>query len=271
MKEKSKTEQFVCDLMNGKIKFEEFIPKPIRVWSKGIYGNRIIVLLTFRTFPDPVYEFNSFLVVVYAYILANATRLGISTENTDALTLLYVTGTTPKPSWEAIWANYIHPLLVNKIWRDKLAVCRHDIEQLLLTIYDDIPKSKLTADDRTVLRRPLKSTSHNAAQIMNVAPDLSLADTMPSGIKVRLANPLTPNTEEMPEYNHVDLEIYVGLPNLDPSTLEFTHVADVSRALHLLGFPPIQSGSTAYIRAHYVNTTGKKSTYYSKVLIQIIP
>ena len=271
MKSKKEIEEFVRDFMESKAISEEHLIKPIRVWGKSKWGNKIIILITFKTFPPSIHEFNSYLVVVYAYLLANATRLGISTENVASLTLLYVTGTVPLPSWEAIWANYIHPLLVNNPVRNKLSVCRHNIEQLLLTIFNDIPKSVWTADDRTVLRRPLKSTSHIAAQIMGVGATLTLADLMTSGIKIHLHNPLTPDTDEMPEYNHIDLEMYVGLPNLDPATLDYSHVADVTRALFLIGFPPAQSGMTAYIRGVYVNSTGKRSTFYSNVLIQIIP
>ena len=271
MKNKNLLDQLIHDLRHGKMKSELEKLKPMRVWSKGIHGNPIIVLMAFHTFPPPIHEFASNLTFVYGYLLLNATRLGISTENMAQLTLLYSTGTTPKPSWIGLWINYTNPLVVNSNSRAKVLVCRHDIEQLLLTIYDDIPKSKWTADDRTALRRPLKSTSHTPAQIMAVAPDLELADLIPSGIKIHLSNPLTPDTDEMPEYNHVDLEIYVGLPGLDPAKLEYTHLADVTRALFLIGFNPDQSSLTAYIRGVYVNTTGKRSTFYSKVLVQIIP
>ncbi len=44
MNNKSLVDQLIHDLRNGKTKSELEKLKPMRVWSKGIYGNPIIVL-----------------------------------------------------------------------------------------------------------------------------------------------------------------------------------------------------------------------------------
>jgi hypothetical protein len=229
----------------------------------------ILTVLHYRTFPDSLPLFNEYLVAAVARLYANTPRL-ISSENKALLEELYTLSTDPtKKDWVTLWALHNDPLEGGR-WAEKIKVRRHEIEQLLLNVYDDIPKSTWTDDDRTVLRRPLKSTSHTAAKIMDVGPDLSKRYFIHCGLSVHLHNPLTPETDEMPEYNHVDLEIYIGLPGLDHSTIPFAHFNDVTRAQFLVAFTEGDVNKTAYIRGRFVNSKGEKSRFYSVVIEHVI-
>ncbi len=53
----NEVEMMVKNFLNGKRIDETKNFKPTRVWSRGKYGNPIIVLLHFRTFPENKAEF----------------------------------------------------------------------------------------------------------------------------------------------------------------------------------------------------------------------
>ena len=74
----------------------------------------------------------------------------------------------------------------------------------------------------------------------------------------------------MPEYNHVDLEIYIGVAGLNHNAITFAHLNDVTRAQYLVAFDEGDVNKTTYIRARYVNSTGKKSRFYSVIIEHVI-
>jgi hypothetical protein len=236
--------------------------------------NRIIVMMAlhFNTFPRPKEEFATYLLTVTAYLflVANTPRL-ISGENLTALHVLYDTGTDPEVlDWVAILLKLADPKSSNDFWKNELKVRRHEIEQLLLDIFHDIPESTFNSTDRSTLRRPAKSTSRHASYLMEVAPDLTIAEVMFHGIKVHLHNPETPDSDAMPEYQFVLLEWFIGASDTPPLTIVPTFNKVVKKALYLITFLPGDVGKTLFVRATYTNTVGGKSLFTTNWVTETI-
>jgi hypothetical protein len=234
--------------------------------------SRIIVMtvLHFRTFPDSKADFAAYLLSAIPYLFANSPRL-ISSENMGLLHALYDTGTNPAQlDWVAVLAKLADPTTTGPFWIHEQQTRRHQIEQLMLDIFDDIPKSTWTSLDRTTLRRPEKSTARHASYLMEVAPDLTVADVIFHGVKMHLHNPETPETDEMPLYQFVLLEWFIGPATTPLLGIVPTFNKVVKRALYLIPFLPGDVGQTVFVRATYVNTVGGKSLFTTDWIPQVI-
>lgn len=132
--------------------------------------NRIIILLAAGTHvvPKAIEPFNSYITIVLAYltVVANKTRLAISTANITALTTLV---TDPDTGW-----NALHTLHAAKSTRTAdvntdLANSEITITHLLESIYRDIPRSAmLTADYSTLHIAKLSDTRSARTRIINI-------------------------------------------------------------------------------------------------------
>jgi len=240
----------------------------------GIHPFRgCIVLITvpaFKTFPAKNADFNTYVNVGIPYLTANSPRL-VSAANLAILRNLYDLPVGSTTNWLFIQTKVSDPLVSNTYWTDMQEERRHEIEQIMITIFHDIPESVWTLADRNTLRRPAKATTHTPAQIMGVAPDMTLALSFHLGIKLHFHNPLTPETDAMPYSNHIQVEYFIGAKGLDPSTMVFGNSTDVKRFLQLFAFTEAQSGQWVYFRCRYVNSKGEPSLIWSATLPLQIP
>ena len=229
----------------------------------------IMMAIVFRTFPRSYDEFDVYIRVAIPYLLANSPRL-ISTENRDALLLLYNLSSPVGFHWISIRAKLADPVTHSSYWVKLEKTRRHEIEQLMFTVFANVPRDVYTEADRTTLRRPLKSTSHTPAQIMGVAPLLTTVELFHMGLKVHLQDPETPDSDEMPQYQHIRLEYYLGASGLELDKIPFAHATDVTHALYLISLDESAVGQTLYVRAIYVNSKGQDGKFWSKILIEKI-
>jgi hypothetical protein len=234
--------------------------------------NRIFVMtvLHFRTFPNAKADFATYLLAGIPYLFANSPRL-ISTENMALLHALYDTGTDPAQlDWVAILAKLADSTTAGPFWIHEQQTRRHQIEQLMLSIFNDIPQSTWTSLDRTTLRRPAKSTDRHPSYVMVVPPTLTIEDVMFHAIKIHLHNPETPDSDEMPENQLVLLEWFIGPSDTVVANIVPTFNKNVHRALYLITFLAGDVGQTLFVRGTYVNTVGGKSLIVGNWVPQVI-
>ena len=144
------------------------------------------------------------------------------------------------------------------------------MEQLLISVYDDIPESTWTDLDRTTLRRPKRSTDYTSAIIVEFSPLMTLVERMHLGLKFHFQNPKTPDSEAMPLHQHISLEYFIGAKGLDFSKIVWGNAKEVRKFLYKLPFTEGDIGQYIYVRCHYVNSKGEPSVYYSAVFNDII-
>ncbi len=242
--------------------------------SIGVTIPQMIILtaIQFHTFPSDLEGFNTYLdaAMIYLSLTASSPRL-ISSGNKTALHLLYDTSTDPDHlDWKKLRLKLSDVTTDSPFYRHERAIRRHEIEQLMLDIFDDIPKSTWTNTDRTTLRRPGRSTERHASYVIDVAPDLTIAEILHKAIKVHLHNPETPETDEMPENQLVNLEWFIGAADTVLASIVPTHHKNVKRALYLIHLLTADVGKTLFVRATYVNTVGDESLIIGDWVEQVI-
>jgi hypothetical protein len=258
VKEVKEVKEIVKELLHGKRIDETKNFKTIRIWGRNQYGDRIIILLNFRTFPDNKADFKTYVQdgVAYLSLVANSPRL-ISSEDLIALHVLFDTSTDPEVlDFTKILAKIADVKSRGPYWDHQLEVRSDEIEQKLLDIFHDIPESTWNDTDRSTLRRPAKSTEHHDADVMEVAPELTIRGFWHKAIKLHFHNPETPETDAMPKYQKIKLEIFIGPANTVLSSIVATKTIIVSRALYTLFFVDANVGQTLFSRATYINSVG---------------
>lgn len=234
------------------------------------YRAIILSIIHFRTFPDKLPDFNTYVVNGVAYMIANSPRL-VNAADLASMDLLFNVSSPVGFDWKTIWTKTTTGETIgSEYWNGLRSVRRHEIEQLFLDIFDKIAESTWTALDRSTLRRPAKSTSRTPVDILDYAPTMTMVDKWHLGMKFHFHNPLTPETDAMPPNQHIILEYFISGKGLDPATIAFGNATEVRRFLHSLAFTEANVGSYIYVRCRYVNSKGEPSLYWSAIICELI-
>jgi len=211
-------------------------------------------------FPTKNTEVNDYFNLVVPYLSTNATRLGVSTGNTNALDTLYDNNGAAEQDelgWSQLWPLYTNRDTVTPTIREIIQTRKEEMETLLRTIYDDIPQSALTTNDRSTLTLPLRDTTPTTIQAVDFAPVISF-DKVSNGIQVvRFQNPKTPDSNAMPDNQDCEVQRYVGAAGIAENEIPFAHFEDTGKHLLQVNYDPSDKGKTAYYRARYKTDTGK--------------
>lgn len=118
-------------------------------------------------FPSTISLLATYFMVVFLWLVTHATRLGIATTKIDELTDLYGDETTVGTYVYCKHQYDITPGRKPTTVTQNLAAVSVEMKKLLTEIYNDIPASKWTNDDRTTLNRktglPHDPTRHTVA------------------------------------------------------------------------------------------------------------
>ncbi len=210
-------------------------------------------------FPDKNSEINGYFNSVIPYLTANAARLLIDSTYLSDLDTLYdnSTGVEEEDGWSQLWVVYDDAAKVNTTIRNLIKARKKQIKELLQKIYGDLPKSKLTQQDRLTLHIPERDTEPTPVPVATHAPVISFEEVN-NGIQiVRFQNPDTPDSNAMPPNQHVELEQYVGDSGIADNDVPFHHFEDTGKHLLTVEFDPTDKEKTAYYRARYETDTGK--------------
>lgn len=223
-------------------------------------------------FPTKNTEVNDYFNLVVPYLTTHATRLGVSTENLGSLDALYDNNSSAEQSdlgWSQLWVLYSNRDTVTPSIREIVQTRKEEIETLLRSIYDDIPQSALTTNDRNTLNLPERDSTPTEIQAVDFAPVLSF-EKVSNGIQVvRFQNPETPDSNAMPPNQDAEVQQFVGASGLADNDIPFAHMEDTGKHLLQVNFTPEQKEKTAYYRARYKTDTGKTGPW-SDVVSEIV-
>jgi len=223
-------------------------------------------------FPKKSTEVNDYFNRVIPYLNTHAARLRVSTENLSALNALFDNNSSAAQNelgWSQLWPLYFSRATVTPTIRDIIKARRAQMETILRTIYDDIPKSAFTANDRNTLHLPLRDSTPTTIQAVDFAPLLSF-EKVSNGIQVvRIKNPETPDSNAMPPKQHAEVQQFIGEAGLKDKEVPFVPLQDIGKHLLQVDFVPEQKGKTAYYRARYKTRTGKTGPW-SDVVSELV-
>jgi hypothetical protein len=208
-------------------------------------------------FPTKNIDFNSYILIAIPYLATNAARLGVSTEHNDALAALLLL-------WTPIFTQCENSALATTASREKRDLYRQQFESILRDVYNDIPASALTIDDRQTLHLPERDTNPTPSEVPNVAPVVTVIKNIHLQHTLRFQNPDTPDSSAKPA-GVASVEMYVYLvdnnvppppfgPN--PTGQNFYHLGGTGKFLHTVNFTDGDEGKVAYYVARYRNTRG---------------
>ena len=210
-------------------------------------------------FPTENAELNGYFNTVTVYLPANEARLGIDAADLSALDTLYdnSTGEQEEDGWSQLWIVYDDAAKVTTTIRNLIKARKQEMQTLLRKIYGDLPKSKLSEQDRLTLDLPERDTEPTTIQAVDFGPVISF-DKIDNQIHIlRFQNPETPDSNAMPAGQHVELQRHIGDAGLEDNDVPFAHFEDTGKHLFQVDYEPEDKGKTAYYRGRYETDTGK--------------
>lgn len=212
-----------------------------------------------KPFPSKEADLNVYFQLAIAYLILNGTRLLISAANITALTNLL-------NSW-----NDVYPDSQNKNTRTKSIVqnkdiIREKIMDLLRTVYDDIPNSILTVEDRNTLNITKKDYVRSPSPIPVTKP-ICQVDT-----SRRLEHTISHTDEDGTQGKPAGVrgcQIWykVGAPAIDPSELSYLTTDTASPFTHQ--FSGDLAGKNVYYWLRWENTRGEVGPWSDVVMATI--
>jgi hypothetical protein len=209
-------------------------------------------------FPSKNADFHDYVDTVVPYLNANAARLGVSATNAALLNTLYDNAGVPQNNlgWVQLWGLHINDDIGTKTVTALVALRRSELEGQLRTIYDDIPKSALTANDRTTLNKSKRDSEPTNINPVGYSPVLSVAKIEVHTHTLRISDPENPTTRAMPYGNRVEITHFVGEKGLSGDAIAFADSKTIGRFLVRFIYTEADQGKTAYYRARYYTKRG---------------
>jgi hypothetical protein len=224
--------------------------------SKTKKSGHIILMATFHTFPSVLADLSVYFFAATAY-LNSTPHLLIKPAKLEILNPL-MTGSSE--AWDVIYPTSIGDNSSHN-FRTKRNTLIGKIEHSLLDIYDNIAKDLWTVDDRSTLRRPLKSEAHVNSKEYPNSPTIETYNIQHLGITLKLTNPATPETQEVPAKQHMYLETFVGKAGIADADIPWTDGENVTHFLYTHHYSDSQVGLTAYFHVCYESTRKERSVF----------
>lgn len=220
-------------------------------------------------------DFNNYINLAIPYLNANKTKLAITTTAQANLTLATALLTTASTGWNSIYSQSINPLLSTSIIVETKMSVRLQIETLLRAIYDDIPKSVLTAADRATFNIPAPVETRTAAQKPTSVPILSISERGHLTVTISILDAINFQTiSNVPDAALIELEsafIADGktVPVGFPSDEDFRHLATLGKSLFQRDYTDKQLKGTEFLKARYLSSR-KESGGWSEVFTVVV-
>jgi hypothetical protein len=212
-----------------------------------------------KPFPSKEADLNLYFQAAVPYLVANATRLGVSSAQQTKISTQLV-------SW-----NTVYPASQNNNTRTKSIVDNKDIAKenlmaTLRTVYADIPASALTVEDRNTLNIASRSTSRTPSPVPTTKP-IAQVDT-----SKRLQHTVSFTNEDgtlaKPEgVRGCQIWFKIGEPALDPS--ELSYMATDSASPYIYTFDGETAGKNVYYWLRWENTRGKTGPWSDVVMATV--
>lgn len=123
-------------------------------------------------------DFNTYIKRAIPYLDANKSRLDISSSNVTEMN-------AKLGEWNLLYPKTQDETQVTPVLIDDKNDLRDEIEELLREVYDDIPKSKLTNEDRGKLNLPKRDPVNTPRPAITTVPFVNLLSRSSATIQVR--------------------------------------------------------------------------------------
>ncbi len=205
-------------------------------------------------FPTGDTDLSGYVDRVIPYVLANSVRLNLSADNNTLITDL-------KTAWDENWKLFIDITKRTSVVTRTKTSLRGQLEKALRGVYNDIPKTALTIDDRNELNLKARAPRGSRTPCMKKPPTITLQSTQHLQHRLRFKNPETPESNAVPRGQRIVLEYFVGPANLQEKAIVFMKTKNVSRFMVYIRFTDADVAQTCYYHCCYENTHGERSAW----------
>ena len=210
-------------------------------------------------FPSAEGELHIYFQYNVAYLIANATRLNIATDRQNALTQLL-------NDWVAIYPKSTNRDLRTKTITINKNKIREDLMKAMRNIFNDIPETTFTEEDRVTFNLPKKKGYRSAPPIPTTVPVVRI------NINNRLQHHISffnEGASKAKPYLVRGCQIWykIGLPPIDVT--EMSYMITAPRASHSHDFNGQHAGKMVYYWLRWENTAGQTGPWSNQVMATI--
>ena len=222
--------------------------------------------------PTVLAEFNTFVNRIIPFMAnpANQNRLGVSNDNKNLMEEQLGDSTTGG-SWIYLWALTSSETTATKPLRKSRDDLIKVMSALIRRVYDDIPESALTENDRTTLLIPKRDTTPSERPAMTDRPNLKLI--VQGGASFIVENRVDKDQTRPsmhPDADFIELA-YIIQPTPPANVSETNKVEVLSKAREVLTLDPATAGEKIHCYSRWVNKTDDaKSSPYTRIHTAVI-
>ncbi len=215
------------------------------------------------SFPAKEAERNSYYqnCVTHLGLPENAKRLVVSDANMGILNTRF-------GAWNKFYAAAQNPDLATKTVKDSKVRADEDMQDILKTIFGDIPQSALTTQDRTVLRLSEPSSSRTPAPQPTTKPQGRVDASKRLEHTVHFFDENTPNSRAKPDgVRGCQIWCKVGSPAADPA--ELSYLATDTASPYVVHFNGADAGKVVYYWLRWENTRGEVGPWSDVIMATV--
>lgn len=217
-------------------------------------------------------EFNTFVNRIIPFLAdpANQDRLGVSDDNKDEMVDKLGAPSTAG-TWIYLWALTSSETTATKPLRKDRDDLIKDMSALIRSVYDDIPESALTNDDRTTLLIPKRDTKPSERPAMTDRPNLKII--VKGGASFIIENRVDKDQTRPSMHPEADfIELAYVIQETPPANVSETNKVKVlSKARETITLDPATAGQRFHCYSRWVNKTDdSKSSPYTRLHSAVI-
>ncbi len=216
-------------------------------------------------FPSKEADRNSYYNAAAPYILvpANTTRFGVSATNKNNLT-------TGLASWNTAFGLTQNPDTCTKTAIENKNVADKNMQTVMRAIFNDIPESVLTNQDRTTLNLPVTDKHSTPAPVPSTRPNVMInaANRLEHGLSVK--DESTPNSSAKPDGVR-GCQIWMKVGGEAPADVkEMRYVATITKSPFINHFDGADAGKVIYYWARWENTRSETGPWSTMVAATVV-
>jgi hypothetical protein len=226
-------------------------------------------------FPTSDADFDIFVNAVVPYLNENISRLIVTPTGQAALASATLLLTTTVTGWNAVYPLILKVSTTSNtliIEKNKLRI---QIEELLRSVYNDIPLSLVETKDRTALGIVEPSGTHTPAAKPTSIPSITIIKHSHLTIDIRIEDTKTQEpVSKVEDADSIELESAFLPNNVTPAAdfpqeNDYHHILNSGKSKITISYRTEQIKGTEYLRARYQNTR-KEVGPWSEVVTAII-
>lgn len=214
-------------------------------------------------FPDREADLNQYFqnAVPYVSFAANASRLGISETNLKELGIHF-------GAWNESFPASQNPDLATKTVVDKKNIAKEGVKAIFRKIFNDIPESALTSQDRNTLNLAAPNPTRGRNPRPTTKPKGSVDTSKHLEHTVHFFDENTPNSRAKPDgVRGCQIWCKIGSPAADPS--ELSYLATDTASPYVVHFNGADAGKVVYYWLRWENTRGEVGPWSDVIMATV--